>query len=282
MSVLWALLLAAPASGTACVPHAASGMVTRKAGFGGVVAPTVADADHAVEAARVAQRAARRHLGIDVPAFLIAATASANRPTDGCAFVFPWPFLRSASGNPLPSHILPHELGHMIFIRFVAPRTAADQYGGAAPDWLDEMAALACEDDAGIAMRRADTYRHAVRGTLIPLSRMLTMTHPEWSPGASPPDVTVSQPASPDTPAYYATVRAMFDFLIDRTGDPRIIRVLTEQARQKTDLGRWLITRLTRDGTRQDLVQLDADMRSFILHDAAYRTVTPSHTGPQG
>lgn len=282
MSVFWALLLSAPVNGTACLPHTASGMVTRKAGFGGVVASTVADVDHAVGAGLVAQRAARRYLGLDVPTFVIASAASANRPTYGCAFVFPWPFLRSASGNPLPSHILPHELGHVIFIRFVAPRTAADQYGGAAPDWLDEMAALAFEDDAGIRLRRADTYRHAVRGTLIPLSRMLAMTHPEWNAGTSPSDVTVSQPASPDTPAYYATVRAMFDVLIDRTGDPLIIRVLAEQARKKTDLGRWLVNRLARAGTRQDLVQLDADMRSFILHNAAYRAVAPSHTGPKG
>lgn len=265
-------------------------MIARDAAFGGVIAPTAADADAAVKAGMLARRTARRYLGISIPPFLIGAVTPADAATGspaggGCAFVFPWRFARRSPANSLPSHILPHELGHAIFIRFVAPRTAIDQYGGAAPDWLDEMAALAFEDDAGVRLRRADTYRHAVRGALIPLSRLLTMAHPEWDARALASGASGSapmvQPASSETPAFYATVRAAFDFLIDRTGDPRVIRVLTARARTKAGLDRWLLAHAARGGVRRSLAGLDRDIRSFVLNDPAYRAAARSGAGPR-
>ena len=53
--------------------------------------------------------------------------------------------------------VVSHELGHQFFIHSFWPKEAdqsekggfkADQYGGPAPDWLDEMAAVLMENDA--------------------------------------------------------------------------------------------------------------------------------------
>lgn len=272
------LILLAAMAGAAgnCPPTPSRGMVARSASFGGVIAPTVVDADEAAAAGMVAQRAARRFLGLEAPPFLIAATSPATAaPLGGCAFLFPWSFPRPREGaRRLPTHVLPHEIGHALFIRYLVPKTRVDEYGGDAPDWLDEMAALAFEDAAGVRLRRRDTRRHAERGALIPLSRLLSMPHPEWSarsiaPGP-PTESATHQPRSVDTPAFYATVRALFDFLIDRTGNEQVIRLLAEQVRAVVPLDQWLLAHAVRGGVPQGLAGLDTEIRAFVLTDPAY------------
>ena len=270
------LLFAAMAgSAPACPPEPAAGMVAKAAPFGGAIAPTAGDAAEAVAAGLLAQKAARRFLGLDAPPFLIAeASPGTVPPAGGCAFVFPWHFPRPGGGGPrLPSHVLPHEIGHTLFIRFLAPRTGKHEYGGGAPDWLDEMAAMAFENAEGVRMRRSEARRHAMLGALIPLERLLSMPHPEWSArqgtaGADPP---VSQPGSPDTPAYYATVRALFDWLVNRTGDERVIRLLADQARAGVPLDQWLLDHAGYRDRATTLGRLDAGIAAFVLTDPAYQ-----------
>ncbi|MFA5968731.1 MAG: hypothetical protein WC816_05760 [Sphingomonas sp.] len=272
------LILLAAMAGTPenCPPTPPRGMVARSTSFGGVIAPTVADADDAVTAGTVAQRAARRFLGLDAPPFLIAAASPATTtPLGGCAFLFPWPFPQPREGAArLPTHVLPHEIGHALFIRYLVPKTRSDEYGGDAPDWLDEMAALAFEDAAGVRLRRRDTWRHTGRGALIPLSRLLSMPHPEWSarsiaPGP-PTESATHQPRSVDTPAFYATVRALFDFLIDRTGDEQIVRLLAEQVRAGVPLDQWLLAHAARGGSPEGLATLDAEIVTFVMANPVY------------
>lgn len=266
-----AALLAASVG--SCPAAAPAGVVMRRAAFGGVIAPTPADADAALAAGRVARAGANRFLGLDVPPFLIApAKANPSPVTGGCAFVFAWPFARQRP----PTHVLPHEIGHALFIRYLVPRRGLDEYGGAAPDWLDEMAAIACEDAAGVAMRRAEARRHAADGALIPLARLLSMPHPEFS--ARTADNAVSRqgmrtPRSIDTPAYYATVRALFDFLIERTGNERIIAVLAGQVRAGKPLDRWLIARLGDGSGVERLASLDIQLARFVLLDPRFGDV---------
>lgn len=262
-------------------------MVARTASFGGVIAPTAADAEDAIAAGIVAQKAARRFLGLHVPPFLIAA-ASPPKPPGGCAFLFPWNFSRLHAGAArLPTHVLPHEIGHALFIRFLVPRTVADEYGSDAPDWLDEMAAMAFEDPDGVRMRRNDTRRHAERGALIPLARLLSMPHPEWSArqvvATGPADSTISQPRSADTPAFYATVRGLLDFLIARTGNESVIRLLAEQVRAGAPIDRWLLAHCAPGAAAAEgLSGLDAQLTAFVLtnpaYSAAHRTVAPERS----
>ena len=51
------------------------------------------------------------------------------------------------------------------------------------------------------------------------------MPHPEWAArdAAVASSAPTHQPASPDTPAFYATVRALLDYLLVQTGDLRIL-----------------------------------------------------------
>lgn len=147
------LLAAMVASSEAGPPEPPLGMVARAAPFGGVIAPSAAEAEEAQVAGIVAREAARRFLELEPPPFLIAPQSPDAQPMSagGCSFVFPWSFSRSGAGGPrLPTHVLPHEIGHALFIRFLVPRTGKDEYGSGAPDWLDEMAAIAFEDPAGI------------------------------------------------------------------------------------------------------------------------------------
>lgn len=271
------LLFAAMVSGAEpCSPAPPRGMIARSTPFGGVIAHTASDADEAVAAGVLAQEAAKRFLGLRAPPFLIVPASSEKQLTlDNCTFVFPWAFPRSRGGTSrLPAHVLPHEIGHALFIRFLAPRTGNNEYGGGAPDWLDEMAALAFENSAGVRMRRADTRRHAERGALIPLEQLLSMTHPEWSarPIAtnSPTELGTRQPTSADTPAFYATVRALLDFLIDRTGEERVIRLMAEEARAGAPIDNWLLANSGRGAALEGLAGLDAEIKAFVLTDPRY------------
>lgn len=273
------LLFAGLASGVAeCRPEAPSAMVARATAFGGVIAPSPADAEEAEAAGMIAKEAARRYLALELPPFLIAPRSIGARPwlDRGCGFVFPWQFPRTATGEPhLPAHVLPHEIGHTVFIRFLAPRTGRDEYGGGAPDWLDEMAAIAFEDSAGVRMRRADARRHAARGELIPLTRLLSMPHPEWSARQPTADTLAGSPtrppASAETPAFYATLCALLDFLIERTGDERVIRLLADQVQEDAPLDRWLLEHSAAGGAgAEGLSRLDSEIREFVLTDPRY------------
>ena len=250
-------------------------MFARAASFGGVLAPTGKDVEEALAAGLVAQDAARRFLALEVPPFLIAPESASSPLPAGCAFLFSWGFRRGGAGGPrLPTHVLPHEIGHTLFIRFLVPRTGNEEYGGGAPDWLDEMAAIAFEDAGGVRMRRGEARRHAEGGALIPLARLLSMPHPEWSarrvaPGA-PAGSPISQPNSGDTPAFYATLRALLDFLIDRTGSERVVGLLAEQVRAGAPLDRWLLTNAGHGAAAGGLEKLDAEVAAFVLTDAAY------------
>ncbi|HEU0134564.1 MAG TPA: hypothetical protein VFR28_07050 [Allosphingosinicella sp.] len=271
-----ALLLAALAGGAeTCPPDPPRELVARAAPFGGAIAPTAADAEEAVTGGMVAREAARRFLGLEAPPFLIAEPSPGAQPAPGgCAFVFPWRFPRVGTGERrLPTQVLPHEIGHDLFIRLLAPRSGKEEYGGGAPDWLDEMAAIAFEDAGGVRQRRSEARRHAERGALLPLARLLSMTHPEWSArpavAGSKGGLTTHQPRSADTPAFYATLRALLDFLIVRTGDERIIRRLAEQARAHVPLDRWLLAHVP-GAAGKDLSRLDAQIAAFVLTYPAY------------
>lgn len=277
-----AFWLAVAAAGAApCPPEPAAGMVARAAPFGGAIAPTAAEADEAAAAGILAQGAARRFLALEPPLFLIAPDSAEAPPSPGgCAFVFPWRFAPGGEGRARPpAHVLPHEIGHTLFIRFLAPRSGAEEYGGGAPDWLDEMAAMAFENDAGIRMRRSEARRHAMRGALIPLARLLAMPHPEWSArraaARAAGDSPLSQPGSADTPAYYATVRALFDFLVERTGDQRVIRRLAEEVRAGRPIDRWLLAHAAPAGAARSLGRLDAQLAAFVLTSSAYADAAP-------
>jgi len=158
-------------------------IVTRNASFGQVEVAT-ADVAAAVMEGDAAHTAAREVLLLPAARFGITARPQRNSrwvtsAPDGSP-VDSWVFSNASSGGKVvpPSHALRHEIGHDLFIRHLVPSSKRDQYGGDAPDWLDEMAAVAFEGAEVTAIRRREAARLARGATLIPMDRFLAMTIP--------------------------------------------------------------------------------------------------------
>jgi hypothetical protein len=169
---------------------------------------------------------------------------------------------------------LRHEIGHDLFIRYLAPSSRDDQYGGDVPDWLDEMAAVAFEGTELTASRRRDAARFARAATLLPLGRFFTMTHPEWAsrppPAPSGETVRIGLVMSEDSPRFYAMSRAFYDFLVHRTKSHSIVAELAAAFRKGERLDRWVLSRTGRGGRTGDLGTLNAEFLAWIASDQRY------------
>lgn len=187
-----------------------------------------------------------------------------------------WQFKKDPDSRsiPPPAYLLRHEIGHDLFIRYLVPSTKNDQYGGDAPDWLDEMAAVAFEGEELRTVRRRATVRYASEKKLIPLQRFLTMTHPEMEaksiPAASDRQVTVFEAVSDDTPIFYAMASAFYDFLVTRTKNPAIIAELAGAVRNGKPLEQWLLARTGHGDQTSGIQALNTDLLAWIASDTRY------------
>lgn len=247
--------------------------------FGRVVT-AAQDAETAVREGEAAFWAAKAVLGLDDLRFVIvdAALGSAQWGdlSDDGAPIYPWLFASSVTnGAPrAPDYVLRHEIGHDLFVRYLAPSTQADQYGGDAPDWLDEMAAVAFEGAEQEAARRRSVVLYQRAGRLLPLRDFLTMTHPEMTgelPDAASGEMfRVRRSMSEDTGPFYAMARAFYDFLVARTGDQSIVAALARAARESEPLDRWILDR-TGHGDAGSVETLNEDFLAWIGADPRYR-----------
>jgi hypothetical protein len=154
--------------------------------------------------------------------------------------------------------LLRHEIGHELFARHLVPTTSYDQYGTDAPDWLDEMAAVAFE---GIN-QRLSRKRDARSKGLLTLTTLLRMTHPEFGAPVvrEAGQAFASGSVSSDrTIPFYATVSCLYEFLSEKTGHEGIVAELADAFTRGEDLELWLLGRLGYDKRRESLEQLDAD-----------------------
>ncbi len=132
---------------------------------------------------------------------------------------------------------LPHELGHGWFIRGFWPQASAkggDHYGGPAPDWMDETAAVLMEDDALSDKRRAQFGRimngtdAAARARLLELTMFLSGGHPAlpkldgMTAGGGVRVLTGVEGAGIAAVAggFYLQARLFADYVIARSGNP--------------------------------------------------------------
>lgn len=251
--------------------------------FGSVVT-SAQDAETAVREGEAAFQAAKDVLGLEAPRFVIvdAALSSAQWGdlSDDGAPIYPWVFAAGVkNGAPrAPDYVLRHEIGHDLFVRYLAPSTQVDQYGGDAPDWLDEMAAVAFEGPEQQATRRRSAMLYQRVGRLLPLRDFLTMTHPEMTgelPDAASGELfRVRRSTSEDTGPFYAMARAFYDFLVDRTGHRSIVADMAEAVREGESLDRWILDR-TGHGDAGSVETLNADFLSWIATDPRYRELMP-------
>ncbi len=162
---------------------------------------------------------------------------------------------------------LTHELGHLWFIAAFQPRIdtgvrpKGHGYGGWAPDWLDETAAVLLENEALTETRRA-AFASIPKADLYPLQSFLTMEHPalksaqslkekmggKLGQGESRAIVLSGKEAEAfleaskagDPGVFYTQVRGFADFIISETGDERIFAKLAQELASGGSLETWL------------------------------------------
>lgn len=153
---------------------------------------------------------------------------------------------------------LPHELGHGWFIHAFWPDATAksgDHYGGPAPDWMDETAAVLMEDDA-LADRRRQQFAaiyagadSAARARLLDLSTFLSGGHPalpklDLPPGSAGVRVLTGAEAAGIAAAaggFYLQARLFADYILARSGDPAVFRLTAEALASGKTMPQWLV-----------------------------------------
>lgn len=171
--------------------------------------------------------------------------------------------------------VLTHELGHLWFIGAFERRAQTDGetknaghgYGGWAPDWLDEAAAVLMENDTLTQSRRA-AFQTEDPGGLYPLREFLTMEHPAAKSAQEllknyqdkNPDASVKEGESRaifltgddadeflknakdhDPVRFYTQTRGFVDFLTEQTHDPQVIAKIAAHLARDHDFENWLL-----------------------------------------
>ena len=189
-----------------------------------------------------------------------------------------------------------HEIGHLLFNRyFDGPETgSADRtarYGSSAPDWLDETAAVALENDAQTRSRYvAAREAYDADGTVLafPLDTYLSMEHPllqsaqalktlkRGSTGAvmlSGDEADDFLEASGGKPAeFYRQTRLFIDYFMETSGDPRILYTIAEAYRDGGDLGGWLAQSGGENGLPTTLEALGTEFEAWARAKLADET----------
>lgn len=134
-----------------------------------------------------------------------------------------------------------HELNHVFFTAAFFPDSHEPQYGSDAPDWLDEAVALVAERPEAKARRRAHFHAQVCSGRLMPLDRFLEQPHPLFALPSFRDMIAARKAANAGAPGmmavrvdqlqlpkdalldFYAQSLAVADFLMQSTGDPKIL-----------------------------------------------------------
>ncbi len=199
--------------------------------------------------------------------------SSAYTLPENTAWILSWPLARS-SGKGAPAGGvaitfeggLAHELGHEWFTTYLWPATKKNQYGGDAPDWLDELAAIVTEPPEE-AIRNAQLMASFAGMAPCRLAPLFKATHPmlavargrmrengreqeeTGNPGASRGSQQVvtftmrAQGAGPENPlVFYGQVRALARFLMEKAPKPEgVFGRLAQTLKAGKRFGDWLI-----------------------------------------
>lgn len=188
--------------------------------------------------------------------------------------------------EPAPRpEVLRHEIGHALFIHGVWPRPESGaRYGGSAPDWLDEAAAVSADAESSTKKRREKFRSIALDDNLIPLSDYFSMEHPlydnhellrkiqEASKKVRPgePIVVQTDPNKDDkqrSRAFYPQTRGMIDFLVERSGNPRILMLITRALKDGDTFEEWLAEAGPANGLPTELDALDRLFRQWAVSE---------------
>ena len=193
-----------------------------------------------------------------------------------------------ATADPaIESGAIAHEMGHLLFNSFFdgAERASADgtmRYGSRAPDWLDEAAAVALENEVLTRSRYANARAaFEADGTVLafPLQTYLTMEHPSLraaqamqgrgGEGAkammlSGDEANAFLEASGGNPVvFYRQSRLFIDYLMETSGDSRILYTIAEAYRDGGDLSSWLAKSGSESGLPTTLDALEIEFEAW-------------------
>ena len=184
-------------------------------------------------------------------------------------------------------YALAHEMGHKWFIAGFAKRgeeQSGHAYGGWAPDWLDEAAAISLESDDSQKRRRA-LFVEMGQDRRVPLSDFLSMDHPlanaarelarqvdareGKASGSTSRAIVLTgeegkaflENSGADKAAdFYAQSLVFTDYLKARTGSHMILADLATALANDVTLDSWL---QTQTGLPDDLSGLQQDWSAF-------------------
>ena len=174
----------------------------------------------------------------------------------GARWVTPWAFDDPAAAPR--GDILAHEIGHAMFVATLMPASRPFQYGGDAPDWLDEAVALVMEPPGSLDRRRARFRALAQAGRVPALSHIAVMEHPIFASarlraaiGAlheRPPAHPVAMALSiddlgvkpEDVGDFYALSLGVADFLIALSGDEAALGLVARDIRDTGAADGWM------------------------------------------
>lgn len=182
--------------------------------------------------------------------------------------------------------VLTHELGHMWFMAAfkLADDNAASAhgYGGWAPDWLDEMAAVLLENDV-LTHSRRKAFKTLPAEDLYPLEEFLTMEHPalkaaqalkdkighESDTGGSRAiilsgeegEAFLKASAGSNPANFYTQVRGFADYVMTSTGDEQVFAKLAMHLSEGGTIESWLSTT---DGLANDIEALSKEWAEWV------------------
>lgn len=182
----------------------------------------------------------------------------------GLEWQVPWRIASPSTGQAAVGHsadhrsALRHEVAHALFIALVISSTRKGQYGGDAPDWLDEAAAMTAETPEGTAARREAFMLMVEQGRVRALSQFVAEEHPLFEAPAIKSALAEARKRDPQSPVvlsfnardigidrqavgdFYAQSRAVLDFLQETTGDQRILAAIARDFLKTRDPLSWV------------------------------------------
>jgi hypothetical protein len=184
---------------------------------------------------------------------------------------------------------LTHEIGHGWFINALWSGSAGKtglHYGGDAPDWLDEVAAILLENEWQSHNRRENLkvfLASSETAALIkPLNELFTMKHPGLDPTQMQEIVKKMREArargesisalnlKPDAKSqqamkmFYAQCRGFIDYLFQKGADPKVLRRITDTLKSGESMGEWLAAEGKRYKLPESLPKLQADWEAWL------------------
>jgi len=187
---------------------------------------------------------------------------------------------------------LTHELGHLWFMKqFTSATESAENnaehgYGGWAPDWLDETAAVLMENTQ-LTKSRQESFAKTSNADLIPLNDFLTMEHPVYraalalaekssndsegaESGAAKAIILTGDEADEflasaggDPTQFYQQVRAFADFMIEQYEDKQVFEKIARHLSNGETFEDWL-SKTPDNGQPKTLKQLDTLWQAWI------------------